>query len=215
MTHPPPDQPTDAFTLRAGDVLHVPRGCWHAAAASTGQPSLHLTCGLATHTGIDLLSWLVDELRAYEPMRADLPRSADGTTRSAWRRQVIKLLSERLDDPSVIEKYLAARDAAYGTHGGFSLPHAVSPHLPSDAELKVRLVAPRAVIHDTDQTATLEAAGQRWILAAKATPLLDTLVRQRQTTIGHLAAAAAITPEQVTEVLHRLLQAAVVAVSDA
>ncbi len=71
-----PTDPVDEFTLHAGDVLHVPRGWWHAAAASEGQPSLHLTCGLATHTGIDLLTWLVDELRSHEVVRADAPRHA-------------------------------------------------------------------------------------------------------------------------------------------
>ncbi|GAA4240359.1 hypothetical protein GCM10022254_64690 [Actinomadura meridiana] len=151
----PPEYPIDEFVLQTGDALHVPRGWWHAAAASTGHPSLHLTCGLSTHTGVDLLSWLVDDLRAQPSVRADIPRLADRDARTAWRHEMRELLTERLNDPAVIDSYLAARDAAHGTHGGFSLPHAVHARLPDDPDLLVRLVAPRAVLHRTEQTTVL------------------------------------------------------------
>ncbi|MFP3966913.1 cupin domain-containing protein [Actinomadura fulvescens] len=209
----PPEHPIDEFTLHAGDVLHVPRGWWHAAAASTGQPSLHLTCGLTTHTGIDLLSWLVDELRVHEAIRADLPRISDSDGHTTWRREVGKLVSERLDDPSLIASYLTARDAAYGTRGGFSLPHAVHEQLPSDPDLSVWLTTPRAVTRKAEQTVALEAAGQRWVLTRKATPLLQMLASGRPVTLGALAQAAGISTAQTARLLERLLRAGVLAVS--
>ncbi|MBO2455436.1 cupin-like domain-containing protein [Actinomadura barringtoniae] len=210
----PPEQPIDEFTLQAGDVLHVPRGWWHAAAASTGQPSLHLTCGLTTHTGIDLLSWLVDELRAHEVIRADLPRLADEASQTAWCREAAKLLAERLEDPALISSYLAARDAAYGSHGGFSLPLAANEHLPADAGLQVWMTTPRAVTRDNGETVALEVAGQRWVLARQAAPLLRLLTSGRPSSLGALAQAADIPIDQAAALLDELLRAGVVAVRE-
>lgn len=209
-----PDRPIDELILRPGDALHVPRGWWHAAAASTGEPSLHLTCGLATHTGVDLLSWLVDELRAHEVIRTDLPRKDDESSLVAWRREVTKLVQERLDDPSLIRSYLTARDVAYGPSGGFSLPHAVSERLPPDADLRVWLTATRAVIHDDGETVTLEAIGQRWVLARQAVPLLRVLTSGHFATLGILAQVSGLTVDQVADFLHQLLQAGLVAVRE-
>ncbi|MGP4091620.1 cupin domain-containing protein [Streptomyces sp. KR55] len=59
---PPADEPIEEIALRAGDMLYLPRGWWHAVAATEGR-SLHLTCGLQTTTGADLLGWLSDRLR--------------------------------------------------------------------------------------------------------------------------------------------------------
>lgn len=208
----PPDYPIDEFTLRAGDALHVPRGWWHAAAASTGQPSLHLTCGLATHTGVDLLSWLVDDLRAQDSVRADIPRLADQDAQTAWRCEMGKLLAERLNDAAVMDVYLAACDAARGPRGGFSLPHAVHERLPSDPDLPVRLTTPRAVLRHAEQVVTLEAAGQRWTLAYQAAPLLEALVSGQPTTLGGLARAADVTIDQAVDLLDQLLRSGIIAV---
>ncbi|WP_199320486.1 cupin domain-containing protein [Leptolyngbya sp. FACHB-261] len=41
-------------TLRAGDLLYIPRGHWHYAVACE-QPSLHLTVGIECQTGLDWL----------------------------------------------------------------------------------------------------------------------------------------------------------------
>jgi ribosomal protein L16 Arg81 hydroxylase len=58
----PPKNPCFECTLAPGDVLYIPRGHWHEATAQVEQ-SMHLTVGIDARTGIDFLSWLVDELR--------------------------------------------------------------------------------------------------------------------------------------------------------
>lgn len=72
----PPDPGSDApycdCGLEQGDVLYVPRGHWHYAVAET--PSIHLTVGLTSASGIDLLSWITAELmRDEEFFRKDMP----------------------------------------------------------------------------------------------------------------------------------------------
>ncbi|WP_073762437.1 cupin domain-containing protein, partial [Streptomyces sp. CB02923] len=69
----PPRDPVADLVLRPGDVLYLPRGWWHAVTADQGSTSLHLTCGLGTHTGADLIRWLSDELRTSDRVRSDLP----------------------------------------------------------------------------------------------------------------------------------------------
>jgi hypothetical protein len=206
-----PRHPIDDLTLRAGDALHVPRGWWHAAATAAGQPSVHLTFGLDPHTGADLLTWLIDELRTQEALRTDIPLGVDD--RTAWRGEVAKVLAERLGDEDLIPTYLAARDATYEARGSFGLPHGVAGELPADPDLPVRLTAPRAVSHGTGQTVTLEAAGQRWVLAAKAAPMIQLLVSGERVTLGALAGASGITVQQAVGVLGQLLTAGVLAVA--
>lgn len=71
----PPERPEMEHTLREGEILYVPRGCWHVASTSETSGSLHLTLGLRHPTYADLLEQLVTRLRATEPARARLPRS--------------------------------------------------------------------------------------------------------------------------------------------
>ncbi|MFK0238893.1 hypothetical protein [Streptomyces vinaceus] len=68
-------------------MLHVPRGWWHAVAATQGR-SLHLTCSLTPATGHHLLVWLAGPLlHSPHPARERLdhgrPCRAHGVRRAA------------------------------------------------------------------------------------------------------------------------------------
>ncbi|MGC1198242.1 MAG: cupin domain-containing protein [Geitlerinemataceae cyanobacterium] len=60
------DKPTTApyadLTLTPGDLLYIPRGHWHLPISSGNEPSLHLTLGVRSRTGLDFLEWLKGEL---------------------------------------------------------------------------------------------------------------------------------------------------------
>jgi hypothetical protein len=45
-----------------GDLLYIPRGHWHIARPTAAEPSLHLTLGILSRTGLDFLEWLKSEL---------------------------------------------------------------------------------------------------------------------------------------------------------
>src|SRR5690606_33402185 len=99
-----PEAPIDEFVMEAGDILHVPRGCWHAAAASEGEPSLHLTCGLTTTTGVDFLAWLSGVLREHVHVRRDVPRFSTPVEQRKWAAELSQILSDHLARPDIVEE---------------------------------------------------------------------------------------------------------------
>src|SRR5699024_10024870 len=107
-----PTEPIDEFVMEPGDILHVPRGCWHAVAASEGEPSLHLTCGLVTTTGADFLRWLTHRLIEHEVVRADVPRRPP--ERGPWIHTLAVLIGEKLTSPDVVEEYWTSLDEMEG-----------------------------------------------------------------------------------------------------
>ena len=67
-------EPTQTFTLKAGDCLYMPRGVMHDAENSGEEPSLHITVGLITKTWADLLLESISELALEAPeFRRSLP----------------------------------------------------------------------------------------------------------------------------------------------
>jgi hypothetical protein len=94
-------------------VLYIPRGHWHEANAQH-EPSLHLTLGIYARTGIDFLTWLVDELREDVRWRDTFPLTfaeelpADGALPEQALehfRSLRSFLSEALSDDDVLSRY--------------------------------------------------------------------------------------------------------------
>lgn len=94
--------------LEAGDVLYLPRGRVHAAATTT-EPSVHLTVGIHAPTVLTLfthalhaLSLSDDRLHVRLP-----PRHLDD---DAVRASLVGLMRDVVDDPSVVAGGLAAME---------------------------------------------------------------------------------------------------------
>ena len=185
----PEGEPVDDFLLEDGDVLYVPRGHWHDVSA-VGEESLHLTIGFNPATGVDLVAWLADQVRADELFREDLPRFAgpgDRTKRAAQlRQQVAELMTDDL-----VDRFLADRDAQAPAHPRVGLPwSATAELLPPGDGFEVRLLAPRAALEDGEGTIALVAAGKRLVFAAIARPVLAALLDGSPHGIRVLAEAA-------------------------
>ncbi|HLL32732.1 MAG TPA: cupin domain-containing protein [Streptomyces sp.] len=207
---PPPEKPVAELVLRTGDVLYLPRGWWHAVAADQGANSLHLTCGLRPHTGADLLAWLGGILRSSELVRADLPVHTGPAAQAAHLELLRKEVDAALADPSLIARYVAARDAEDVGRLRPSLPYLAPP--PADPGLSVRLTTPRARLEDTgdDGPVTFTAAGQEWRLTPAAAPVLRAMLDCREKTFADLAAASGLTLDQVAAVVGELVAGQVV-----
>lgn len=185
----PPEKPLAELMLTDGDVLSIPRGWWHIATA-VDEPSLHLTAGITQDTGIDLLTWWVDELRADERFRRDLPRFADEQTQQAHLKELMQVMGERWDE-DLLRRFFDAQDALAPPRARPSLPWAATPELlPSGDDARVCLLVPRAVLSTNDDTVALAADGQRWTFARAAEPLLRALMTGEALGIGELHALA-------------------------
>ena len=210
---PPPAEPVADLVLTAGDVLYLPRGWWHAVAASEGEHSLHVTCGLQSATGADLISWLSEILRSHESIRADVPRLAGHEEQQAFARGIRELVLAELDSPDLVERFVAARDATEQSRLAPSLPHisAVRP----EPDLRVRLLPSRPALGDIEGFACLTAGGEEWTFASKARPLLLLLLDGAEHRLSELAQAAQITVEQAADVVTELVAGHAAAVGGA
>ncbi|MEV7783284.1 cupin domain-containing protein [Kitasatospora sp. NPDC088351] len=201
---PPPEEPVADLVLTAGDVLYLPRGWWHAVAASEGQHSLHVTCGLQSTTGADLITWLSEMLRAHEAIRADVPRFGAVEEQRAFLNTIGKLIETELERDDLIARFSAARDATERARLAPSLPHITAA--PPEADLQVRLVTTRpALAAMPDGTVRLTAGGEEWTFAAKAEPMLALLADGEPYRLADLAQAARITLGQAAGVVTELV----------
>ncbi|WP_037602350.1 cupin domain-containing protein [Streptacidiphilus rugosus] len=201
---PPPSEPVADLVLAAGDVLYLPRGWWHAVAASEGQHSLHVTCGLQSHSGADLITWLSETLRAHEGVRAEVPRLAGDADQRAFVDELRKLLLEELDSPDLVARFAAARDATESPRLAPSLPFVNG--VPPQPDLLVRLLPSRpALSTDSDGNVHLVAGGEDWTLAAPVLPLLEQLADGGQHRLALLADRAGLTLTQAASVVTELV----------
>ena len=121
-----PVRPLARYRLRAGDLLYIPRGHWHDAVA-VGEPTLHLTVGIPTLTGVDFLNWLTDDARGTESVRRNIPLF-DARRRARWFQQLDRVVSQRMD-AGTLTHYLEERRARMEPSTRPALPHAVHPGL--------------------------------------------------------------------------------------
>jgi ribosomal protein L16 Arg81 hydroxylase len=101
----PPDQEIE---FGPGDVLFIPRGEPHSAAVST-EHSVHLTIGLSSLTGLDLLDQLRKEAADDPLLRANLPRHSSETEANIHEAAVKRHLHQLIDAASV-SRFLQAYD---------------------------------------------------------------------------------------------------------
>ncbi|RCV56124.1 cupin domain-containing protein [Marinitenerispora sediminis] len=199
--HEAPTDPIDEFTMEPGDILHVPRGCWHAAAASEGEPSLHLTCGLNTTTGADFLAWVTDQMREHIEVRSDVPRDPDD--QAAWTSTLAELVGRRLRDPGVVADYQRFLNEVAPARQAFSLPVAVTGELTMSS--RIQLASQRCQVYKEETEIVLAAQGRRWRMAPKAAPAIGRLAEGRPIIVSELHAAVPDISERALLVLLRRL----------
>ncbi|MEU6476130.1 cupin domain-containing protein [Streptomyces sp. NPDC047017] len=208
---PPADEPIEEIVLRAGDMLYLPRGWWHAAAATEGR-SLHLTCGLQTTSGADLLGWLSERLRTSETVRAHLPVFAPPQEQAAYLELLRKDVTDALHD-GAIRDFLTARDGIEPGRPMPSLP--ILDAVPAREDLRVRLTTARAQLADNDQgQVALLAGGEEWTFTASVRAVLSPLLDGSSTSLGYLAETSTLTVGQVAGLITELVNANIAAVSE-
>ncbi|TQN27768.1 cupin superfamily protein [Haloactinospora alba] len=197
-----PTEIIDEFVMEPGDILHVPRGCWHAVAASEGEPSLHLTCGLVTTTGVNFLRWMVNTLVEHEEIRADVPRTP--AEYASWTRRISELVADRLHSPEVVEEYWRHQDETAPARPAFSLPVGVTGELTLSSV--VRFASLRGTVTENDNEVVYSAQGRRWRLPTKVTPVVTHMHHNGPTSVEELHELVPDVSEQaLLSLLRRLM----------
>ncbi|WP_327317091.1 cupin domain-containing protein [Streptomyces sp. NBC_01235] len=211
---PPPEEPVAELVLHPGDVLHLPRGWWHSVAASEGEHSLHLTFGIQTTTGAQLLSWLADDLRRHDVLREDLPVHANAAQQVVYLERLRKEVTTALEDPALIARYTATRDTTDLTRLRPSLPHIT--RIPTDPDLHIRLITARTHLSSAPNGdgVIFRACENEWEMAAEALPLLQRLMSAAPCAVplGELAVATGVSVEDVVAVVSELVEGQAVTV---
>ncbi len=186
----PGHEPLWEGTLEDGDLLYIPRGWWHVA-EPLAEPTLHLTVGVHNRTGLDLLRWLSDQVRASELFRQDLPRLASTTERAAHNARLREELVAAWDD-SLLERFYEDLDARAEPRARVSLPWMATPDAtPPEGGTIVRLLAPRPFrLEASNGVVEFDAMGQHWRFAEGALPVLRALSERRACTVAELCEAA-------------------------
>ncbi|MEV8101776.1 cupin domain-containing protein [Streptomyces sp. NPDC088135] len=202
---PPPEKPLTEVVMRPGDLLYLPRGWWHSVAASEGEHSLHLTFGIQTTTGAQLVSWLADDLRRHDVLRLDLPVHAPPEEQADYLERLKKEVVEALGDPALIGRFMAARDAEDLTRMRPSLPHING--VPAVPGVRVSLTTARAELVPTDDGVTFRACGNEWDMATEAEPLLRRLLSAvpGSVSLGELADVAGVSVDDAAQVITELV----------
>lgn len=110
---PPDSDPYLACRMTPGDVMYIPRGHWHYAVAES--PSVHLTVGPSSRSGIDFLNWLTYQLlERNQFLRRDFPvvdskllgGSLDDTALFEHIRLFREVLQDALDEETLTNDFI-------------------------------------------------------------------------------------------------------------
>ncbi|MET0475782.1 MAG: cupin domain-containing protein [Mycobacterium sp.] len=114
--------------LSPGDALYLPRGWIHSARALE-TTSIHLTVGVSTVTGLDVVRSLLDTLAEVDEFRKSLPMGIDPSDQGAMAATATKIMTELADTMRQRAAELSAGGAARMSqrHAERTRPVAVRP----------------------------------------------------------------------------------------
>ncbi|MFI6769470.1 JmjC domain-containing protein [Streptomyces sp. NPDC050355] len=184
-------------TMKAGDVMHIPRGFWHAATRvgrGSGH-STHVTFGFAKRTAVSWLSWLADWSRQEEVFRHDLDRWGSPDEQWSQRMALATAASQLIDarDPAEFLR-LREQEAPPGRHVPF-----LDIFGPLEAVACVSEFPP--MITQDGETVVVVAAGKKLTFAAKALPWLRLLLSGHPVRLDEAARLVGAEVEAVAKVL--------------
>lgn len=120
ITDMPTESPIFDAVLEAGSMLYLPRGWWHVA-YPLDEPSLHLSIGVKTPTGIDLLQWFTDQMKEHVIFRQDIPCLSSQEERSRHLNAMHEQIRKSWDE-HVMDRFLDKHDARRQRRPATQLP---------------------------------------------------------------------------------------------
>jgi hypothetical protein len=191
VNNEPADTIEWAGTLRAGDVIHIPRGYWHRATRADhgAGHSLHATFGFVQRTGVDWLTWVADRSRESETFRRDLDRSGRPDDRLA---AMVPELMTRYPQAS----YLAARERERPPRRHVRTAGVFGP-----ATDVVCVTDFPPYIESAGSTVTVLAGGKELVFKAKAEQALRLLLSGNPANITQVSRTTGVNADVLAETL--------------
>lgn len=181
---PCPDTVVWEGLLRAGQVLHVPRGWWHMV-RGVGEASAHLTFGVVRRTGVDWAEWILEQLHEHEIFRQDLPRFAPAEAR-AKHEELMRACLERVLASTSLDAFFTAEDGSAPRAQRFCLPLAVTFALPDDDTAVEFTPVMRPDISEHPDRVAVSTAERTFNFAPVLAPMLRALNDHRKLSCGAL-----------------------------
>jgi ribosomal protein L16 Arg81 hydroxylase len=177
--------------LEPGDLLYIPRGCYHIA-VPMNEPALHLTLGLKNPRTMDLALWMVEQLRASAVADGDVPSLAGAAQRLRYSEEIRGALLERLD-PDLVEQYVSETGAAFKPRPSFSLPWSATPgRLPPGRDFLLKLNVHVQLLpssESTDRSVGLRCGDRRYRFPRSMQWIIEQLAGQPPLPFGRLIEA--------------------------
>src|SRR5262249_51387354 len=188
MAPEPTEPPFWDGVLEDGDVIYFPRGWWHVA-YPLDEPSLHLTFGFETPTGVDLLKWFVGKLRRHAEVRMDVPRLAADATQQQYVAALRELVIEGWNQ-EVLASFFRDCDARRYTRPRILLPFAPGHQgAPLSVETRIRLAGTHCLSFERDgDNVRFSANGRQWFCSVELQPALEALSHKASLSVHELCA---------------------------
>lgn len=160
----PKDPPIWESVMDEGGLLYLPRGWWHVA-YPLDEPCLHLTVTMVSHTGADLLHWLVEQLKMHAAVRANLPRIHTDPEKRQFLEEIRQIIEKawRFD---ILDEFLSTAERQVPARPVFRLPQSLASHdeIRIVDESCLRLVTPKSLVVSSRPDGPLEVScgGNKW-----------------------------------------------------
>ena len=180
--------------LSDGDALYLPRGYWHVA-YPLDEPSLHITWGAQTLTGIEFLQWWIRTLRRHPETRKSLTGLNDPDVRKAYAAKLVDLLAASTrKDP--VDQFLRAQQAIRKPHPRVRLPQGpIEQGAPLEFENSIIRLATHTNLFIErelgEPLARFFAAGSYWYIRPEFVPAFECLSGEHGVRFQELVATIA------------------------
>lgn len=174
----PSERPVWEGLLNDGDLLYMPRGWWHVAEPVDGA-SLHVTFSVCQPTGIQLLCWIVDNLKDIDVVRQNLPVVGGVEARRSLAAQLVQVMSEHLTEDAITQ-YFAWSCSHTGRGLKVALPEATRDRPVGSHTPLVLTEARNLTIEEVaGGQGAFWAAGRLWMVDSAFEPALACLDDER------------------------------------
>jgi ribosomal protein L16 Arg81 hydroxylase len=168
--------------LEPGDLLYIPRGCYHVA-VPLNEPTLHLTLGVKNPRASDVAAWVADRLRTQPIAVRDLPCLSTAEERVRYSQELRAALLDGLD-ADLVAQYLRESGPRVKPRPSFSLPWSATDELlPRDGDFFLTLNVPCRELPNADGSGAAD-----WQCGARVCRFPRSIAR----VIGQLPVASAV-----------------------